>query len=102
MFYEIDVGKYGHKYIKKGREKCQVVIINAFHSHQNLSSLSNFNQQEEAHWGTSVFDYIFSKKKKKPKKNSKQKKEESTGNGMGRLSPTSRKSRLLQAKIIFC
>lgn len=60
MFYEIDVGKYGDKYIKKGREKCQVVIINAFHSHQNLSSLSNFNQQEEAHWGTSVFDYIFS------------------------------------------
>lgn len=60
MFYEIDVGKYGDKYIKKGREKCQVVIINAFHSHQNLSSLSNFNQQVEVHWGTSDFDYIFS------------------------------------------
>lgn len=97
MFYEIDVGKYGDKYIKKGREKCQVVIINAFHSHQNLSSLSNFNQQVEVHWGASDFDYIFS-----AEEDSKQKKEESTGNGMGRLSPTSQKSRPLQAKIIFC
>lgn len=68
MFYEIDVGKYGDKYIKKGREKCQVVIINAFHSHQNLSSLSNFNQQEEAHWGTGVFDYIFSAKEEQQAK----------------------------------
>lgn len=68
MFYEIDVGKYGDRYIKKGKEKCQVLIINAFHSHQNLSSLSNFNQQVEVHWGTSNLDYIFSAKEEEQAK----------------------------------
>lgn len=74
MFYEIDVGKYSDKYIKKGREKCQVVIINAFHSHWNLSSLSNSNQQVEIHWGPSDFDYIFSAEEEQQMK-------ESTDNG---------------------
>lgn len=82
MFYEIDVGKYSDKYLKRGREKCQVVIIKAFHSHQNLSSLSNSNQQVEVHWGPSDFDYIFGAEEEQQAK-------ESTGNGMGRLSPTS-------------
>jgi len=82
MFYEIDVGKYSDKYIKKGREKCRVVIINAFHSHQNLSSLSNSNQQGEVHWGLSAFHYIFSTKEEQQAK-------EGTYNRMGRLSHTS-------------
>lgn len=60
MFYEIDVGKYSDKYIKRGREKCQVVIINAFHSQQNLSSLSNSNQPFKVQWDPGDFDYIFS------------------------------------------
>lgn len=91
MFYEIDVGKYSDKYIKKGREKCQVVITNAFHSHQNFSSLSNSNQQVEVHWGPSDFDYISSAKEEKQAK-------ESTDNRMGRLSPASQKPRPLQGK----
>lgn len=62
MFYEIDVGKHSDKYIKRGREKCQVVIINAFHSQQNLSSLSNYNQLFEVQRDLSDFDYIFSVK----------------------------------------
>lgn len=40
----------------------QVVIINAFHSQQNLSSLSNSNQLFEVQRDPSDFDYIFSVK----------------------------------------
>lgn len=87
MFYEIDVGKYGDKYIKKGKEKCQLVIINAFHSHQNLSSLSNFNQQVKIHWGTSDLDCIFSAKEEQQGKERRIKKV--TGWGDCHLHPRS-------------
>jgi len=69
MFYEIDVRKYSDKYIKKGREKCQVVIVNTFHSHQNLSSLSNSNQQVEVRWApVTLITFSVSKRNSKLKR----------------------------------
>lgn len=69
MFYEIDVGKYSDKYIKKGREKCQVVIINAFHSHQNLSSLPILiNKLRSAGALVTLITFSLAKKRSKQKR----------------------------------